>query len=509
MKDVFINGENLTIENIIDVSRNGERVSLSEGVKEKVLKARKVIENAINENKVIYGVTTGFGKFSDVVISEKKIKQLQKNLIMSHACGVGKPFEKDVVRTMMLLRANSLAKGLSGVRLKVINTLIKMLNKGVHPIIPSQGSVGASGDLTPLAHMALVMLSLGEAEFNGEIFPGNEVMKKAGIEPLVLESKEGIALINGTQAMTALGTLTLYDAYSLVRSAEITASLSLEALRANIEQFDEDIQKARPYQGQFNCAKNIREILNGSKLISKGSNKIRVQDPYSFRCIPQVHGAVRNSLNHVKEVLKVEINSATDNPLIFSDRGEILSGGNFHGQPVAIVLDFLSIALSQLGNIAERRIDNLINCRDEILPPCLIKERGLNSGFMLTQYLAASLVSENKVLSHPASVDSIPTSAGQEDFVSMGTIAGRKAKEILKNVEKIIGIELLCACQAIDFHDPIKLGKGTKVAYNLLRDKVSKLETDRVMAPDIEKAVELIGNGNLVKSVEKSIGKLA
>ncbi|GAI40249.1 unnamed protein product, partial [marine sediment metagenome] len=253
----------------------------------------------------------------------------------------GKPFEKDVVRTMMLLRANSLAKGLSGVRLKVINTLIKMLNKGVHPIIPSQGSVGASGDLTPLAHMALVMIGLGEAEFNGEIFPGNEVMKKAGIEPLVLESKEGIALINGTQAMTALGTLTLYDAYNLVRSAEITASLSLEALQANIEQFDEDIQKARPYQGQVNCAKNIREILNGSKLISKGSNKIRVQDPYSFRCIPQVHGAVRNSLKHVKEVLKVEINSATDNPLIFSDRGEILSGGNFHGQPEFSPLSFI------------------------------------------------------------------------------------------------------------------------------------------------------------------------
>ncbi len=508
MKDIFINGENLTIKNIIDVSRKGARVVLSKGVEEKVLKSRKIVEDVINENEVIYGVTTGFGEFSNVVISKDKSKKLQKNLIMSHACGVGKPFNKDVVRAMMLLRANSLAKGLSGVRPIVINTLIKMLNKGVHPIIPSQGSVGASGDLAPLAHMALVMIGLGKAEYNGDILSGKETMEKAQIKPLILESKEGIALINGTQAMTALGVLTLFDAYNLVKSAEITASLSMEAIRGNIEQFDEDIQKARPHQGQIDSAKNLRKILLGSELISKDANKIRVQDPYSFRCIPQVHGAVRNSLNHVKEVLEVEINSATDNPLIFPDRGEILSGGNFHGQPVAIILDFLSIALSQLGNIAERRIDNLVNCRDKILPPALVEERGLNSGFMLTQYLAASLVSENKVLSHPASVDSIPTSAGQEDFVSMGTIAARKAKEILRNVEKIIGIELLCACQAIDFHNPSKMGQGTKLAHSLLREKVSKLETDRVMAPDIEKAIELIKTKILLKTVQDRIGKL-
>lgn len=504
---LIIDGNSLTLKDIENVARNYYKVEISESSKTSINASRKLVESLIDSGKVQYGITTGFGKFSDVVISRNEIKLLQRNLIVSHACGVGRPFDQEIVRAIMLLRINALSKGYSGIRLSTVETLVDMLNKGVHPFIPEKGSLGASGDLAPLSHMALVMIGEGEAFYKGSILSGNEVMEKAGIPIVQLVEKEGLALINGTQVMTAVGSLAVYDSINIEKTADIVAAMSLEALRGIITAFDNKINAVRPHKGQAIVSNNIRKLTENSELVTN-QGEVRVQDAYSLRCIPQIHGASRDAIDYVKNVIEVEINSATDNPLIFVEDSEIISGGNFHGQPIALAMDFLGIALSEYASVSERRLERLVNYQLNDLPPFLTENGGLNSGFMITQYSAASLVSENKVLSHPASVDSIPSSANQEDHVSMGSIAARKAREILKNVEKVLAIEMLAAAQALEFRKEWKKGRAVEEVYNLIRDFIPPLKEDRVMYKDINKCVELITNRSVVNTVETAIGKL-
>ncbi|NLX63066.1 MAG: histidine ammonia-lyase [Tissierellia bacterium] len=507
MNMVSIDGNNLSMEDFIKVVRHGYKVELSRDAIERVENSRKIVDEFIEEEKVVYGITTGFGKFSDVTISKEETKLLQKNLITSHACGVGKALDEEVVRAIMLLRANALAKGYSGVRLSTLNTLIDMLNKGVHPIIPEKGSLGSSGDLAPLAHMVLVMIGEGEAIYNGEILAGHEAMNRAGIKPIELTSKEGLALINGTQVMTAIGGLTVYDSINLAKHADIISALTIEALNGITDAYDYKLHSIRPHKGQINTAKNLMNLLKGSQMTSK-QGQIRVQDAYTLRCIPQIHGASKDAIEYVLEKVLIEFNSATDNPLIFADSKEVISGGNFHGQPMALSFDFLGIALSEIANVSERRLERLVNPALSGLPAFLIKNGGLNSGFMIVQYSAASLVSEKKVLAHPASVDSIPSSANQEDHVSMGTIAARKAREIFNNTRKVLAMELLAACQAIDLRGKKALGKGTEIAYNIVREHVSTLEEDRIMYEDINTCEDIIKSSKILNKVEEEIGSL-
>jgi len=507
-----IDGEKLTIEDIVAVARNNEKVMIPKEVKKKVAKCRQILEELVKKKKIVYGVTTGFGALGSQIIPLEDIRELQSNLIRSHSAGVGEPLDKDVTRALMLLRANTLAKGNSGVRIETLETLVQMINKRVHPIIPEKGSVGASGDLAPLSHMTLVMIGEGEAEYNGKRISGKQAMKLAGIKPIELDFKEGIALNNGTQMMVAIGALALYDSKILIKTAEIAAAMSLEALNGISDAFDERIHQVRPHSGQITIARNIRHLISGSKNVKASNDMLKEkmdrppQDPYSLRCIPQVLGTVMDAVAYVRKVIETEINSATDNPLIFSEAKECLSGGNFHGQPISAAMDFLSIALATLGNMSERRISRLVDENlSQGLPAFLIHKdmkKGVHSGFMTAQYTAAALASENKTLAHPASVDSIPTSANFEDFVSMGSIAARKAVEILRNVEHIIAIELLCAAQGIDFRGPDKLGMGTKVAYSFLRKYVPMLKEDRILSNDIKTVVELIRSGQLTNTVE-------
>jgi len=506
MRRVYVDGETLTIEDVVAVARHYAKVDIPKKVRDKVKKCRHFLERLVKEKRVVYGVTTGFGALGNIPISPEDMKELQSNLIRSHSAGVGKPLAKDVVRAMMLLRANTLAKGYSGIRLETLETLVQMLNKGVHPVVLEKGSVGASGDLAPLSHMTLVMMGEGEAEYKGKQMNGREAMQKAGIQPIKLDVKEGVALNNGTQLMTAIAALTVYDAERLVEAAEVATALSLEALRGISDAFDERIHQVRPHSGQIISARNIKLLTTGSKLISSGEEATKQgmhpQDPYCLRCAPQVLGAVRDAISYVKKVIEIEINSATDNPLVFAKDKICLSGGNFHGQPVSLAMDILGTALAIVGNIAERRIARLIDENlSRGLPAFLIPEKakkGVQSGFMAVQYTAAALASENKVLAHPASVDSIPTSANFEDFVSMGPTAARKAMEILQNVEYIVAIELLCAAQGVDLRGPEKLGEGTKKAYLTIREKVPRLEEDRPTYRDIEVVKNLFHSGNLI-----------
>lgn len=507
--ELLIGNKKLTLEDLINVTRNGYEVKISEEAKEKVSIARKLVDDYVEEGKISYGITTGFGKFSDSIISKEETATLQRNLIISHACGVGNPLPVDQVRGIMLLRVNNLVQGHSGIRQKVLDLLVEMINKGVTPYIPEKGSLGASGDLAPLSHMVLVMLGLGKAYYKGELYEGEEALKKARIKPIkTLSSKEGLALINGTQVMTSIGAHTVYDAINLMKHLDIAASLSMEALNGIICAFDPRIQEVRGHLGQINTAKNINKILKNSTSITK-QGELRVQDPYSLRCTPQVHGASKDTLNYVKEKVEIEMNAVTDNPIIFPMANEVLSGGNFHGQPMALPFDFLGIALAEMANISERRLERLVNpSLNNGLPAFLVENGGLNSGFMIVQYSAASLVSENKVLAHPASVDSIPSSANQEDHVSMGTIAARKANEILGNVRKVVAMEILTACQGIDLRDIKRLGKGTNEAHTLVREIVDFYDKDRVMYIDIEKVEELIKTNRVVEKVEENVGKL-
>jgi histidine ammonia-lyase len=514
LKKLLIDGESLTIEDVVAVARGTVEVALSEKAKEKVRESRKVLERLVRDRKIIYGVTTGFGALGSVAISAKNVKKLQVNLVRSHSACVGKTLEKEVVRALMLLRANTLAKGYSGIRLETLETLIQMLNKCVHPVIPEKGSVGASGDLGPLSHMTLVMVGEGEAEYKGKTMNGRDALEKAGIQPVQLDFKEGVALNNGTQMMTALAALAVFDAEKLLKTAEIAAALSLEALNGISDAFDERIHKVRPHKGQIATAQDMRLLTTDSRLILSGEEAIKKglhpQDPYCLRCTPQVLGAVRDALAHVRQVVEVEINSATDNPLVFAEDGACLSGGNFHGQPIAIAMDLLATALTVAGNISERRTARLIDENlNRGLPQFLVHkdvEKGLHNGLMYVQYVAAALASENKTLAHPASVDSIPTSANFEDFVSMGSIAARKAREVLGNVEYIVAIELLCAAQAVDLRGWEKLGRGTKAAYELMRRHVPVLREDRVLSGDIETLKTLIHDGGFVKTVENAVG---
>ncbi len=516
MKKVHVDGETLTIEDVVTVARHNAQVEVPKAVRDKVDRCRRFLERLVNEEHVVYGVTTGFGALGNINISPEDMKELQSNLIRSHSAGVGKSLEKDIVRAMMLLRVNTLAKGYSGIRLETLETLVRMLNEGVHPIIPEKGSVGASGDLAPLSHMTLVLMGEGEAEYKGKKMSGREALRKAGIQPVKLDVKEGVALNNGTQFMTAIAALTVYDAERLVKAAEMATALSLEALKGISDAFDKRIHNLKSHPSQITSARNIRLLTAGSKLITSGQKAAEQgrypQDPYSLRCAPQVLGAARDAIIHVRRVVETEINSATDNPLVFAEDKVCLSGGNFHGQPVALAMDVLGMALTTVGNIAERRVARLIDENlSQGLPAFLISEKtkeGVQSGFMAVQYTAAALASENKVLAHPASVDSIPTSANFEDFVSMGPTAARKAMEILRNVEYIVAIELLCAAQGVYIRGPKKLGRGTKTAYSLVRNKVPPLREDKPMQEEIEAVRDLIRSTDFWKSVEKNAGIL-
>jgi histidine ammonia-lyase len=476
-------------------------VELEDGARAKVIAAREVVEKLLRENRVAYAINTGVGKLSDVHIEPAQNRQLQVNLIRSHSAGVGEPLSQEETRAMMLLRANSLAKGFSGVRPEVIELICAMLNQGVHPVVPSQGSVGASGDLAPLAHLALAMIGEGQVWSENARSDSAEALKRAGIRPLVPEAKEAISLINGTQAMLAVGTLSLIAAETLAASADVLGAMSLDALHGTDVAFDKRIHDARPHAGQMEAAANLRRLLAGSEIRESHKDCGRVQDAYSLRCIPQVHGAVRDTLAFCRRTFEIEMNSAVDNPLVFvksHGEGDIISGGNFHGQPLAFALDYLAIALSALAGISERRIERLVNpALNEGLPPFLAPDAGINSGFMMPQVTAAALASENKGLAHPASVDSITTSGNKEDYVSMGMAAAIKLKRVIANTTNVLAIEACAAAQALDFLAPLKSSKPLQQAHAAIRSVSPKIEHDRVFADDFAKLAELIRAGAL------------
>lgn len=505
---VTINGMSLTVEQVAAVARKNEKVRISAEAKKAVNKARAYVEKKLDEQAVVYGLTTGFGKFSDKYIPLDETAQLQRNLIISHSCGMGNPLPTECVRAAMLLRCNALCRGNSGIRLSTIETLLAMLNAGVHPIVPEKGSLGASGDLAPLSHIVLVMLGEGRAEYMGEIMTGKEAMEKAGIPTVELAAKEGLALINGTQIMTAVGCLAVYDAMQLTKTADIACAMTAEALLGIKKAYDPKVHAVRGHKGQMDCAANLLKLLEGSELahdVIPG----KVQDAYALRCTPQIHGASRDAIKYVYDAVTREINAVTDNPIIFPDDDEAISGGNFHGQPMALAFDFLGIALAEFANVSERRIERLVNPALSFgLPAFLSENGGLNSGFMITQYSAASMVSENKVWAHPASVDSIPSSANQEDHVSMGTIAARKARMILDNAQKVIGIELFAASQGLYLRGDKKMAPATKAVYKRIRKSVAPIHDDIVMYEQMNKFDAMVKSGELNEIAEKVIGEL-
>jgi histidine ammonia-lyase len=501
---LHISGDDLTLEAVREVASQGRPVILSADARAMVDRSRGVVTEIVASNTLAYAITTGVGKLSDVRIGGEQIRELQVNLVRSHAVGVGEPLSRAETRAMMLLRANSLAKGYSGVRAIVIDTLCELLNRGVTPFVPSQGSVGASGDLAPLAHLALTLIGEGEClNSAGARIPSNEALQSAQIKPLALEAKESISLINGTQGMLAVGTLALLAAETLVDSADVLGGLSCDALQGTDAAFDERIHHARPHNGQIKTAANLRKMLKGSEIRESHRACGRVQDAYSLRCIPQVHGAVRDTLGHCRGIFEIEANSAVDNPLVFlkgneNSGGDVISGGNFHGEPLAFALDFIAIALSALAGISERRIERLVNpALSEGLPPFLAQGAGLNSGFMMAQVTAAALVSENKVLAHPASVDSITTSGNKEDFVSMGMTAANKVKRIVENTRNVLAIEAMAVAQAIDFLAPLKTSKRGQAAHAAVRSVCPTVDKDRVMYKDFARIAQLMASGKI------------
>lgn len=500
MRRVEIDGDGLTLEELERVATGAEtEVALTAGVEDRILRSRAIVEDAIQRGAVVYGVTTGFGRLAETVIPLDRIEELQINLIRSHACGTGPALTRAETRAITLLRANVLAKGFSGVRPVVVERLLELLNRGVHPVIPEQGSVGASGDLAPLSHLALVLVGEGEAEIGGEVVGGAEALRRAGVEPLRLQAKEGLALNNGTQVMTGIGALALLAAERAVETADVAGAMSLEALRGTPDAFHPAIMRARPHAGQAASAERLRALLAGSEIReSHRYGDPRVQDAYSLRCMPQIHGAARNAFGYVRQVLETESNSATDNPLIFPDEdgGLVISGGNFHGQPIAQVLDLLAIALADLASVSERRIERLVNPDlSGDLPPFLTDDAGVSSGYMIAQITAAALVNECKVLSAPASVDSIPTGAGKEDHVSMGMASALKLRRVLANVQTVLGLELMIAAQGLEHRKPLRPGRGVELAYGLVRERIPPLDRDRVLAPDIAAATALVRSG--------------
>ncbi|MEW6652395.1 MAG: histidine ammonia-lyase [Bacteroidota bacterium] len=468
------------------------------------------------KGETIYGVTTGFGGFSSIRIPKHDLERLQENLIISHTAGVGEYLPPFIVKLMMLLRANALASGFSGIKLDTLQLLLDMMNKNIIPVIPSQGSVGASGDLAPLAHLVLAMIGKGDVQIVKNVLDekaslikqvsSTKAFKILGLAPVKLAAKEGLALINGTQMMTAFGAYICIEAKKLIKLADVSGALSHEALRSTDKAYDLRVHNLRPYPGQIDTAKNMLALLKDSEIRNSHlSNDPRVQDSYSIRCIPQVHGASRDAIDYVCSRIEIELNSVNDNPLIFPDDKDYISGGNFHGQPLALPLDFLAIALSEIADIAERRIDRLTNGSSEKLPKFLAKDGGLNSGYMIAQYTAAALVSENKVLSHPASVDSIPTSAGKEDLNSMGAISARKCHQVLKNVQTVIAVELLLAAQGVDFLKPLKCGIGTNIAYEVIREKIPTLKQDRILYDDTKRILKLVQSGKILTEIERIV----
>ncbi|MEH7301368.1 histidine ammonia-lyase [Neobacillus drentensis] len=486
---ITLTGESLTLEQMKEVLYRGQKVRASEKSMEAVKKSREAVDRIVSESRVVYGITTGFGKFSDVLIDKNHVQDLQLNLIRSHACGVGEPFPEIVSKAMVLLRANALLKGFSGVRPIIIEKLLELVNLEIIPVIPQQGSLGASGDLAPLSHLALVLIGEGEVFYKGNQMEAISALQQEGILPVTLEAKEGLALINGTQAMTAMGVVGYLEAEQLAYESELIASMTIEGLNGIIDAFAEEVHVARGYKQQIDTARRIRGYLSDS-LLTTQQGELRVQDAYSLRCIPQVHGASWQVLDYVKEKLEIEMNAATDNPLIFDDGEKVISGGNFHGQPIAFAMDFMKIAVAELANISERRIERLVNPQLNDLPAFLSPQPGLQSGAMIMQYAAAALVSENKTLAHPASVDSIPSSANQEDHVSMGTIASRHAYQIIQNVRRVLAIELICAMQAVEIRGIEKMATQTKRFFEKGREQVASLKQDRVFSKDIEKAAK-------------------
>ncbi|CAN5255570.1 histidine ammonia-lyase [soil metagenome] len=504
MSEIILNGENLSLEQVIEVAfgkPNASRILLSESAKEKVVRASDAVEKLLQRGEIAYGITTGFGALKDKIIPLDEVETLQKNIVISHAVGVGKPFDIPTVRAIMVIRANTLARGFSGIRLETLELLLEFLNKGIHPVVPEKGSLGASGDLAPLAHIACVLIGEGEAEFNGEILSAKDALEKAELKPVVLKAKEGLALTNGTTIMTAIGVMQTHRAQRLASLAEVAGCLSLEALNGTAAAFDARIHELRPHPRQIKCAENLRNILEGSEFVRQHDPK-NIQDAYTLRCMPQVYGAVRDAIDYVEWVMSNELNAVTDNPLIFfNDEGEpeIVSGGNFHGEPLALSMDYLALALTEIGNMAERRIMRLVDAdsNGHILPPFLTADSGLNSGFMIVQYTAAALASENKVLAHPASADTIPSSANVEDHVSMGVTSGLKLRDVVGNIEIILALELFCAAQGIDFRKKIiggekSLGKGTQKIYNLIRSRVPFIEKDEYMKKHIDNICEIV-----------------
>ena len=501
-----LTGNDLRLEDVWDVAVHRAPVGLADEARGRMEAARALVEGA-GENT--YGISTGFGRFVSEAIPPEQQGELQLRLLRSHACGVGEPYPADVVRAAMLLRANALAKGYSGARVETVELLIECLNRGVLPRVPSRGSVGASGDLAPLAHLALPLVGEGRAWFEGSLLGGAEAIAAAGLAPVTLGAKEGLSLINGTQFMAAMAALALVRAWRLARTADLACALSLEALQGSRTSFHPAIHRARPLQGQLDSAANLHHLLEGSAIIESHRWCDRVQDAYSLRCAPQVHGASRDLLAHVHSTVAVELNAATDNPLVLVEEGIVVSNGNFHGQPLAFGLDALALAVAELASISERRLERLVNpSLSEGLPPFLTLEGGLNSGFMIPQYVAAALVSENKSLCHPASVDSIPTSAGQEDHVSMGNASGLKALQVLANSERALAIELLAGAQAIEFLAPLEPGPGVRATHGALRELSERLRDDRSLADDIERVAVAIRDGSILAAAEAAVGEL-
>jgi histidine ammonia-lyase len=514
MEPLQISGENLKVDDVVEVAR-GRSVALHPACVLGIERSQAAVEQLVAEGQIAYGITTGFGRFKDKLISPSQARQLQLNLVRSHAVGVGPYLDEQAVRALMLVRANALAKGYSGVHPQVIDLLLAMLNKGVHPRIPAQGSLGASGDLAPLAHMALVLIGEGEATLTGEVLDGRTALARAGLSPVVLESKDGLALLNGTAQMVGQGALLVRRAINIALSADIAACLSLEALNGTGRAYDERVHALRPHPRQIKCAAFLRRLIAGSQLL-RGAESPNVQDPYTLRCVPQVHGAVRDTIAYARWVLNIEINSVNDNPIIFVDEEsggiDVVSAGNFHGEPVALAMDHVKLAVTDLGNMSERRIARLVDAdsNNGVLPMFLTEEGGLESGLMMAQYTAAALASENKVLAHPASADSVPSSANVEDHVSMGATAVQHTARVLGHVETIVAIELFAAAQGVDFRlremGVDRLGAGTAVAYALIREHIPFLEEDTVLAPHIEQARQLVAEGTIKRAVEAKLG---
>jgi len=505
---LLLTGDDLDVDDVWAVAVDGRTAALADSARSKIGASRALLESLRGEHT--YGVNTGFGRFVSESIPDEQSGELQLRLLRSHACGVGEPYPDEVVRAAMLLRANALAKGYSGARLETVELLLAILAAGVVPYVPSRGSVGASGDLAPLAHLALPLVGEGEAWVEGERLPGADALAHAGLAPVQLAAKEGLSLINGTQFMAAMASLGSVRAGRLARVADIACAMSLEALQGSLTSFMPAIHAARPHQGQVDSAANVRLLLEGSAILESHRWCDKVQDAYSLRCAPQVHGASRDLLEYIDRTVAIEINAATDNPLVLLEQGEIVSNGNFHGQPVAFALDCLAIAVAELASISERRLERMVNpSLSDGLPPFLTREGGINSGFMILQYVSAALVSENKVLAHPASVDSIPTSAGQEDHVSMGNASGLKALQVLANAERSLAIELLAGAQAVEFLAPLEPGRGVAAARAFVRTLSERLREDRSLSSDIERVAEAVRDGRLLAAVEAEIGVLA